>query len=119
MIVFAPTEAVLLRILVGEEDEYEGQPLCEAFVELTLNSRMAGATAQRGPGGSGRFRYLRTELNVDAGSCMPMMVEIVDTPEKIEDFLLKIEPMVGSGLVTLEGVRAVRYPRDRMPEAQQ
>lgn len=106
----APTDAVLLRIFLGEEDEYEGQRLFEVIVELALKSRMAGATALRGPAGFGRSRYLRTELNVDAGSFTPMMVEIVDTPKRIEDFLLRIEPIVDSGLVTLEGVRAVHYP---------
>jgi uncharacterized protein len=112
--VSAPTDAVLLRIAVGEEDRYGGRPLFEALVEIALKSRMAGATALRCPGGFGRSRYVRTELNIDAGSRMPMIVEIVDTPEKIEAFLAMIDPMVESGLVTLERVRAAHYSRQRV-----
>ncbi|HEX4077449.1 MAG TPA: DUF190 domain-containing protein [Rhizomicrobium sp.] len=111
----APTDAVLLRIFVGEEDQYEGRPLYEALVRMALKHKMAGATALRGPGGFGRSRYVRTELNVDAGSKLPMVVEIVDEAEKIDAFLPQVEPMVESGLVTLEGVRIVRYSRDRVP----
>ena len=117
MIVSVPTNAILLRIFVGEEDEYEGRPLFEALVRVALKSEMAAATALRGPGGFGRSKNFRTALNVDAGSYMPMTVEVVDSPEKIEGFLLKIDSMVDSGLVTLEGVRAVHYPGARVQQA--
>ena len=104
-----PADAVLLRIFVGEEDTYEGRPLYEAIVEIARRRKLAGATALRGPGGFGRSRYMRTEFNVDAGSNVPMVVEIVDHAEKIDGFLSLIEHMVESGLITLEGVRALRY----------
>lgn len=104
-----PVDAVLLRIFVGEEDSYDGRPLYEALVEMARQRKLAGATALRGPGGFGRSRYVRTEFNVDAGSKVPMVVEIVDHADKIDAFLPLIEHMVESGLVTLEGVRAVRY----------
>ena len=104
-----PAEAVLLRIFVGEEDRYEGRPLFEAIVELARQRKLAGATALRGPGGFGRSRYIRTEFTPDAGSKVPMVVEIIDHAEKIDAFLPLVEHMVGSGLVTLEGVRALRY----------
>lgn len=105
----APTDAVLLRIFIGEEDIYDGRPLYEAIVEIAQQRKLAGATALRGPSGFGRSRYLRTEFYVDAGSKVPMVVEIVDQPDKIDAFLPLIEHMVESGLVTLEGVRVLRY----------
>lgn len=105
----APADAVLLRIFVGEEDIYEGRPLYEALVDVAQQRKLAGATALRGPGGFGRSRYLRTEFNVDAGSKVPMVVEIVDHAEKIDAFLPLVEHMVESGLVTLEGVRALSF----------
>jgi hypothetical protein len=111
-----PADAVLLRIFVGEEDTFEGRPLYEALVALAIKHKMAGATALRGPSGFGRSRYLRTELNVDAGSKVPMVVEIVDDAAKIDGFLPLLEPMVESGLMTLEGVRVVRYSRDRVSQ---
>lgn len=104
-----PADAVLLRIFIGEEDTYEGRPLYEAIVETARQQKLAGATALRGPGGFGRSRYVRTELNVDAGSKVPMVIEIVDHAEKIDAFLPLLEDMVESGLITLEGVRALRY----------
>jgi uncharacterized protein len=104
-----PADAVLLRIFVGEEDTYEGRPLYEAIVEIARQRKLAGASALRAPGGFGRSRYVRTECNVDAGSNVPMVVEIVDHEEKIDTFLSLIDDMVESGLITLEGVRALRY----------
>jgi uncharacterized protein len=104
-----PADAVLLRIFVGEEVTYEGRPLYEAIVEMARQRKLAGATALRAPGGFGRSRYVRTEFNVDAGSNVPMVVEIVDHEEKIDTFLSLIEHMVESGLITSEGVRALRY----------
>lgn len=106
-----PAQAILLRVFVGEEDRHEGRPLYEAIVAKALEKRMAGATVLPGPEGFGRSRYLRTELNVDAGPRMPMVVEIVDGEEQINQFLPVLNEMVDSGLVTLEGVRAIRYPR--------
>ena len=106
------TDAVLLRIFIGEEDEYEGRPLYEALVGMAHRHRLAGATVVRGPGGFGRSKYLRTELNVDAGSKLPMVVEIVDDGDKIDSFLPLIEGVVESGLVTVEAVRAIFYRRE-------
>ncbi len=108
-----PADAVLLRIFIGEEDTHEGRPLHEAIVEFARQQKLAGATALRGPGGFGRSRYFRTEFNVDAGLEVPMVVEIVDHAEKIDAFLPLLEHMVESGLITLEGVRALRYVAGR------
>jgi PII-like signaling protein len=104
------SDAVLLRVFVGEEDWYEDGPLYLAIVEKALERRMAGATVLPGPEGFGRSRYLRTELNIDAGRRLPMIVEIVDSEQQIDGFLLVLDEMVDSGLITLEKVRAIRYP---------
>ena len=106
-----PVDAILLRVFVGEEDRYEGRSLYQAIVATALERRMAGATVLPGPDGFGVSRSVRTELNVDAGPHSPMVVEIVDTEARINDFLPVIDEMIESGLVTMEKVRAIRYRR--------
>lgn len=105
------TEAMLLRVTVGQEDRWSDRPLYEAIVRKALEHGMAGATAMPCPSGFGRSRYVRSELNVDAGAKVPMVVEIVDSEEQIDRFLPVIDRMVESGLVTIEKVRAVHYGR--------
>ena len=105
------TEAVLLRVFVGEEDRYHGRVLYEAIVAKALERKMAGATVLPGPEGFGRSSHVRSELNVDAGPRRPMVVEIVDSEDRIDRFLPVLHEMVESGLVTLEKVRAIRYRR--------
>jgi PII-like signaling protein len=104
-------EAVLLRVFVGEEDRYQGRPLYQAIVATALETHMAGATVLPGSDGYGISRSIRNELNVDAGPRNPMVVEIVDRENQIDRFLLLLNDMVESGLVTLEKVRAIRYRR--------
>lgn len=106
-----PTEEVLLRVFVGEEDRHHGRPLYEAIVVKALNGRMAGATVLAGAEGFGRSRYVRSGLDVDVGSRLPMVVEIVDHDAEISRFLPVLDEMVSSGLVTLEKVRVIRYRR--------
>lgn len=104
-------EAVLLRIFVGEDDRHRGRPLYQAIVDRAREAGLAGATVLPGPEGFGRSRYVRSELNIDAGSRLPMIVEIVDGEDRIDRFLPVVQEMVESGLVTLEKVRAIRYGR--------
>lgn len=106
-----PMEAILLRVFVGEEDRCSGRTLYQAIVAEALERRMAGATVLPGPDGFGITRSLRTELNVDAGPRSPIVVEIVDTEQRINGFLPVINEMIESGLVTMERVRAIRYRR--------
>lgn len=106
------TEAVLLRVTVGQEDRCDGRPLYEAIVKKALQHGMAGATAIPCPAGFGRSRYVRSELNVDAGAQVPVVIEIVDTEEQIDRFLTTLHGMVESGLVTMEKVRAIHYRRE-------
>lgn len=106
-----PSEAVLLRVFVGEEDRYGGHPLFQAIVAKALEMKMAGATVLPSPKGFGRSRYIRSELNVDAGPRLPMVVEIIDSEENVNRFLPVLHEMVESGLVTLEKVHAIHYRR--------
>jgi PII-like signaling protein len=107
----AALESVLLRIFVAEEDRHAGRPLCEAIVAKALENKMAGATVLYGPVGYGRSGNVRSEITVDAGSRLPVVVEMIDTEAKIEGFLQVLDGMVDSGLVTMAKVRAVRYRR--------
>ncbi len=99
-------EATLLRIFVGEEDRYEGRSLYKAIVEKARAMNLAGATVLQAPLGFGPSRRSRSELNVDAGDRLPVVVEIVDTRANIDAFLPVLHELVESGLVTLEGVKA-------------
>ena len=104
-----PKEAVLLRIFIGEDDRAHGQPLYEAIVMKAREMHLAGATVLRGPMGFGRSSRLHTAKILRLSEDLPVVVEIVDAEERIKALLDAIEPLIGSGLVTLEKVRVLRY----------
>ena len=102
-------DAVLLRIYIGESDRFEGKPLYEALVLKARDLHMAGATVLRGPMGFGRSSHLHTAKILRLSEDLPLVIEIVDTEEKVESFLDGIDGMIGSGLVTLEKVRVRQH----------
>lgn len=104
-----PEQSLLLRIFIGESDRHEGQPLYEAIVLKARERHLAGATVLRGPMGFGKSSRLHTAKILRLSEDLPVVVEIVDSEANIEAFLKDLEPMIGSGLVTLEKVRVVRY----------
>jgi PII-like signaling protein len=104
-----PRDAVLLRIFVGEDDRADGLPLYEAIVLKARERQLAGATVLRGPMGFGRSSRLHTAKILRLSEDLPFIVEIVDTEERIDAFLPELERIMGSGLVTLEKVRVIRY----------
>jgi uncharacterized protein len=104
-----PRDALLLRIFVGEKDQYGGEPLYRALVLKARESHLAGATVFRGPMGFGRSSYLHTSEILRLSTDLPMVIEIVDTEEKIQNFLTTVEDLVGPGLITLERVQAIFY----------
>ncbi len=104
-----PSEAQLLRIFVGESDKYHGRPLYEAIVEDARNRGLAGATVLRGTLGFGANSRIHTAKILRLSEDLPMVIEIVDTPEQIEAFLPDLDAMIGEGLVTLEKVRVIAY----------
>jgi PII-like signaling protein len=104
-----PEEACLLRIHLGEDDRYDGRPLYEAIVLEARALHLAGATVLRGSMGFGAESRLHTAKVLALSGDLPIVVEIVDRQEKIDELLERIEPMMGGGLVTLERVRVIRY----------
>lgn len=104
-----PKDALLLRIFIGEKDEYRGQPLFRALVLKAREMHLAGATVFRGPMGFGRSSHLHTSGILRLSFDLPMVIEIVDTEEKIQSFITEIEAMIGAGLVTVEKVQAIFY----------
>jgi PII-like signaling protein len=104
-----PKDAVLLRIFIGEDDQYEGAPLYEKIVLKARAAGLAGATVLRGPLGYGKSSQLHTAKILRLSLDLPMLIEIVDRDEKIQAFLPVLDGMIGGGLVTLEKVQAIMY----------
>ena len=104
-----PREAVLLRIFIGEDDRIKGRPLYEAIVLKAREVGLAGATVLRGPMSFGKSSTLHTAKVLRLSEDLPMVIEIVDTQEKIDAFLPVLDAMMGSGLVTLERVQVLQY----------
>jgi uncharacterized protein len=104
-----PKDAMLLRIFLGENDRHEGQPLYEALVLKAREMHLGGATVLRGPMGFGHSSRLHTNKILRLSEDLPLIVEIVDSEEKIKAFVEAIDPMMGSGLITLEKVQVLRY----------
>ncbi len=105
-----PKDGKLLRIFIGENDRHEGQPLYEWIVRKARESGLAGATVLRGLEGFGAHSRLHTTKVLRLSTDLPIVVEIVDTEDKIEAFFPSIDEAVGEGLVTLEKVE-VRFYR--------
>lgn len=104
-----PEQAMLLRIFIGENDRHAGRPLYEAIVLKARELHLAGATVLRGPMGFGHSSRLHTAKILRLSEDLPLVIEIVDTEEKINAFLPVLETMMSSGLVTLEKARVIRY----------
>ena len=104
-----PRDAVLLRIFLGESDRCEHRPLYEAIVLKARELHMSGATVLRGPMGFGPSSRLHTAKILRLSEDLPMVVEIVDSQEKIDTFLPVLDAMMGSGLITIEKVTVLQY----------
>ena len=110
-----PKDGKLLRIFIGESDKYEGQPLYEWIVRKARENGLAGATVLRGLEGFGAHSRLHTAKVLRISSDLPIVVEIVDTEDKIEAFLPLIDEAVSEGMATVEKVE-VRFYRSRPSE---
>ena len=102
-------DAVLLRIFIGESDRYEHQPLYQAIVLKARELQLAGATVLRGPMGFGKSSHLHTAKILRLSMDLPMVIDIVDSEEKVNAFLPVLDKMMGGGLVTLERAKVIRY----------
>jgi hypothetical protein len=111
-------ERTLMRIHIGERDKYHGKPLYEAIVLLLRERGYAGATVLRGIMGFGATANLHTEKVLRLSLDLPIIVECVDTSEKIEAILPELDTMIGGGLITLERAKVVIYRGDRPQERQ-
>lgn len=105
-------EAELLRIFIGESDRYFGRPLYEVIIEEARRRGLAGATVLQGTLGFGASSRIHTAKILRLSEDLPRVIEIVDRPEKIADFLPYLDGMITEGLVTLERVRVILYRHD-------
>jgi len=104
-----PEDGLLLRVFVGESDKCEGRPLYEAIVLKARERGLAGATVLRGLMGYGAHSRLHTAKVLRLSEDLPIVVEIVDTEEKLQAFLPWLDEVVSEGMVTLEKARVLRY----------
>jgi len=104
-----PHDSILLRIFLGENDRVGHQPLYEAIVVKAREAHLAGATVLRGPMGFGKSSRLHTAKILRLSEDLPIVVEIVDSEEKINAFLPLLDKLMQSGLVTLEKVKVIQY----------
>ena len=110
------TEGLLVRIFVGESDTWHGKPLYEAIVLRVREEGIAGATVLRGIEGFGASSRLHTSRILRLSADLPIVVEIVDTAERIEAVLPLLDEMIQDGLITLEKVRVIAYRAGAGPE---
>jgi PII-like signaling protein len=102
-----PTQAKLLRVFIGEKDKYNHRPLYESIVELARDRHLAGATVLRGLMGFGAHSRMHTAKVLRLSEDLPLVVEIVDTVEKLDAFLPELQPMIEEGIITLENVQLI------------
>src|ERR1700742_2492599 len=100
-----PQAAAILRIYIGESDRFEHKPLYEAIVMKAREVHLGGATVLRGPMGFGKSSRLHTAKILRLSMDLPLVIEIVDSEEKIQAFLPVLDEMMHGGLVTLERVK--------------
>ena len=104
-----PEEGYLLRIFIGESDRHGHQPLYESLVLQAREAGLAGATVLRGVMGFGKHSVLHTAKILRLSEDLPMIIEIVDSLERIEKFLPVLDALIKDGLVTIEKIRVIHY----------
>lgn len=104
-----PKEGELLRIFIGEADKWEGKPLYEEVILLAKKEGMAGATAIKGFMGYGCKSHMHTAKLLRLSEDLPVIIEIVDSSEKINQFIPHLDKMVKEGLITLEKANVILY----------
>ena len=105
-----PKDGVLLRIFIGESDKHQALPLYEWIVKKARKTGMAGATVLRGMQGFGADSRMHTAKILRLSQDLPIVIELVDTPEKVEAFISIIDPVIEEGLMTTERIH-VRFYR--------
>jgi PII-like signaling protein len=105
-------ERTLMRIHIGERDKYQGKPLYRAIIELLRARHYAGATALRGVMGFGASSKLHTDRIEILSLDLPVIIECVETEERIQAILPELDTMIGGGLITLERAKVILYRHD-------
>jgi uncharacterized protein len=105
-------ERVLMRIHIGERDKHNGRPLYQEIVELLRRKQYAGATVLRAIMGFGASSHVRTDRFVELSVDLPIIVECIETEDKIEAILPELDNMIGGGLITLERAKVIMYRPD-------
>ena len=103
------TEAILLRIHIGEADRYEGKPLYKKIVEVLRENHIAGATVLRGILGYGKSTIIHSASILDLSEDLPIIIEVIDNEDKIKAVRPKIESLIENGLITMEKIRVLKY----------
>jgi PII-like signaling protein len=106
-------EQVLMRIFVGEGDRWEMKPLYEALVELLRREGFAGATVLKGVMGFGAHSVMHSDKLLRFSADLPVVVEVVDTQEKIAVIMPRIDSMMAGGMITLESAHVIRYSKKK------
>jgi hypothetical protein len=101
--------ALLVRIFLGESDSWQGRPLYQAVVELLRARGLAGATVLRGIEGFGANQHVHSTRILSLSEDLPIIIEAVDSEERIRAVLSELDTMVGDGLITLEKVEVLAY----------
>ncbi len=112
-----PSEAFLLRIFIGESDKLNGKPLYEVIIEEARKRGLAGTTIVRGFQGFGANSRIHTSKVLRLSEDLPIIIEIVDSEDKIESFLPGLDSLIHEGLVTLEKVRVIVYRHNKLSES--
>ena len=102
-------ERTLMRIHIGESDKWHGKPLHEVIVEMLRKEGFSGATVLRGVAGFGGSSIYHTDKILRLSQDLPIIVEVVEYTDRIEQILPRIDEMVEGGLITLEKVRVILY----------
>ena len=102
-------ERTLMRIHIGESDKWHGKPLYEAIVEMLRKEKFSGVTVLRGVAGYGGSSVYHTDKLLRLSQDLPIILEIVETTERIDQILPRLDAMVEGGLITLEKVRVILY----------
>ncbi len=102
-------EQILMRIFLGESDKWEGRPLWSALLEVFRAKGLAGATVLRGVAGFGAASIIHAAGILKLSADLPLIIEVVDSEERLNQILPEVDRMLGGGLITLEKVRVVRY----------
>ena len=102
-------ERTLMRIHIGESDKWHGKPLYEAIVVMLRKEKFSGVTVLRGVAGYGGSSIYHTDKILRLSQDLPIILEVVESTERIEGILPRLEEMVEGGLITLEKVRVILY----------